>query len=384
MLGSVRSMVKVTGFQHPTIVASGTFGKVYRAKDGDSEVAVKAVVLKRHSTTSLKTNINEILVHRHLQGGPNIVDFISAFSDREHMYIVLKFYPKSLRNVLLGKERLHETCVRRLTCDMLQGLAFMHGRGVVHCDLKPDNVLVDAEGHAHIADFGLSMPAQLAEPNEHIVTRFYRAPELACLLPWSYPVDLWSVGCILFELLTQAGGVKQRNFLFLSKGSVLSEYSGPFDQTDLQSILQVLGTGNRPYKELESSKASPVQRSLSIEWRCAPPSAGTLEQRYPFGTSEHSKHLVRALLHFDPRYRLTALEALDALFFHGYEVLQPPIVPMTTIEAAKFYRVVTLDVSESESIEIETVEPKSKRYKVDLEQVLQEQLLKELGELTAV
>jgi hypothetical protein len=97
-------------------------------------------------------------------------------------------------------------------------------------------------------------------------------------------------------------------------------------------------------------------------------------------------------LQFDPRYRLTALEALDALFFHGYEVLRPPIVPMTAVEAAKFYRVVTLDVSETETVENEneneneneTVEPKSKRYKVDLEQVLQEQLLKELGELTAV
>jgi serine/threonine protein kinase len=74
---------------------------------------------------------------------------------------------------------------------------------IIHRDLKPDNILVDSRGHLHLVDFGLSYdgvgsvqrPSKAGSPD-------YMAPEVVLGKSHSYPVDYWSFGCIIFELLT--------------------------------------------------------------------------------------------------------------------------------------------------------------------------------------
>merc|ERR1712048_608970 len=91
-------------------------------------------------------------------------------------------------------------------CQILRGLKFLHSAEIIHRDLKPANILVNKDCTLRIADFGLARGRTNQEEDltDYVVTRWYRAPELL-LLPQGYfeAIDLWSVGCIHFELLAR-------------------------------------------------------------------------------------------------------------------------------------------------------------------------------------
>jgi serine/threonine protein kinase len=371
------STKKITGFNDLQLIDKGAFGKVYKAKDGDAEVAIKVVCLREHSNLMLKCDIVEILTHRCLQGGPNIVDFIHAFSDSGHVWIVLKLYKSSLRALL--ESPLDEAFARRTACGLLKGVAYMHARGFVHCDLKPENVLIDADGSAVVADFGLTTPEFLADPEEHTVTRFYRAPELACLLPWGCPVDLWSVGCILYEILAQCGaGVPQPNCLFSSKGSVLSGYEGSFDRTDLYAVLNVVGTEEPPYPALRAG--SPLHRELYYAWRELPVARGVLADRYSPGCTAplDGRTLVAQLLQLNPARRLTACRALRASFLETVPGAEAAVSAprLSAKEAEQFERVFRMEAEVKKT-------SVAKRFKFDDEHILHTQLMQFLAETTS-
>jgi serine/threonine protein kinase len=371
---------KVTGFRDFSYLAKGAYGKVFKARDGDAHVAVKVLSVRGERNETLKCYLNEIMVHRYLAGGAHVVEYITTFFDTTHIWIVLKLYPGSLRNLLDRCGSLAAVEARRLAFDLVQGVAYMHGKGLVHCDLKPENVLLDADGSAKLADFGLTMPEHMAQRGDHIVSRFYRAPEVACLLPWGYPVDLWSLGCIFFELFALVGeGVKQPNYLFVSQGSALSDFEGGFELTDLRVVLKVCGTIEPPYAALSSPFASVTQRGLCLEWRDLPVAEGELPDRYLRGCTapDAAKTLVARLLRVDPARRLTATEALRVPYFEGLAVTEVAPSPMSKSEAEKFEKVFGMEAAPCS-------EKAAKRYKIDPEQVLQEKLIDLLTELTHV
>lgn len=93
---------------------------------------------------------------------------------------------------------------------ILEGMAFMHGRNYFHRDLKCSNVLVSATGEVKLGDLGLAKfvdPRTTQMMTQSVVTRWYRAPEL--LLGdrnYTSKIDIWSIGCIFVELLTEGHG----------------------------------------------------------------------------------------------------------------------------------------------------------------------------------
>lgn len=137
-----------------------------------------------------------------------LVDLLPVpHSDFDDVYMVMPFVQADQHNVIYAKHmRLLESHCQAFTCQILRGLKYLHSAGIVHRDLKPSNILTNKDCTLRIGDFGLARGRTDKEEvlTDYVVTRWYSAPELF-LSPEGYfeAVDLWSVGCIHYELLAR-------------------------------------------------------------------------------------------------------------------------------------------------------------------------------------
>ena len=107
-----------------------------------------------------------------------------------------------LKNI---KQPFTESEAKTITSQLLSALAHLHANWMVHRDIKPSNVLYNHRGEVKLADFGLCRAFPYPEPNNltpGVVTLHYRPPEILLgMLSYDYKIDIWSVGCLLGELL---------------------------------------------------------------------------------------------------------------------------------------------------------------------------------------
>lgn len=190
----------------------GVFSIVVRARDlkagrGDpEEVAIKII---RNNETMYKAGQDELVILKKLAGADpedkrHCVRFLSSFKYRNHLCLVFESLHMNLREVLKKFGRnigLKLTAVRAYAKQLFIALKHLRNCGVLHCDIKPDNMLVnEAKNVLKLCDFGNAMLAGKNDITPYLVSRFYRAPEIILGLPYDHPLDMWSVGCCLYEL----------------------------------------------------------------------------------------------------------------------------------------------------------------------------------------
>ncbi|KAJ1505616.1 Dual specificity tyrosine-phosphorylation-regulated kinase [Coelomomyces lativittatus] len=150
-----------------------------------------------------------------------------TFYFRDHLCIVFELLSINLYDFIKGNDFRGFTLklIRRFTLQLLECLMFLYDRRLVHCDLKPENVLLQStqKSTLKIIDFGSS--CLLAEKAyTYIQSRFYRSPEVILGADYDMAIDMWSLGCILAELFT---------------GSPL--FPGENEQDQLWCMMEVLG-----------------------------------------------------------------------------------------------------------------------------------------------
>ena len=192
-------------------LGGGVFSSVLLCGDDMGEHGKCAVKVIRSNETMAKAAMKEVEILKKLGSGKGSRFIVGLKDDgnwRNHVYLVMELSGSNLREVLhkygLGRG-LSMPAVLGYSRQLLAGLAHMGNHGVVHADLKPDNILVsDDLKTAKIADLGSAgyEGGEDCVPTPYLVSRFYRAPEIILGLQWNRGVDLWSLGCTVYELST--------------------------------------------------------------------------------------------------------------------------------------------------------------------------------------
>ncbi len=203
-----RELPKELGkYQITDVLGEGAMGVVYRAYDPvlDRYLAVKVMSAVIASDTNLRERfMREARAAGSLQH-PNVVTIYDFGEAGEHLYIAMEFIEGAdLSEIIRRRDPLSLAQRLDIVIDALNGLAYAHGRGVVHRDVKPANIRVSAEGRGKLMDFGIARvnSSELTKSGEMIGTPQYMAPEQVMGGAVAATTDIFSMASVLYELLT--------------------------------------------------------------------------------------------------------------------------------------------------------------------------------------
>ena len=204
MLGTVR------GFQLQKFLGKGTFGAVYMAKrEKDGKMyAIKKVDTKKMNDSDRAEAVNEIRILASIAGNHTIT-FYEAFVHQDMLYIVTDFASHGdLQNFIKDCRRrrktLDEESIWSLFMQMCLGIKTLHSRNILHRDLKAANVFMCSPSYIKLGDFGVSKVLKSSEAlaKTQVGTPYYVAPEVWRNKSYNGKCDMWSLGCLLYELCT--------------------------------------------------------------------------------------------------------------------------------------------------------------------------------------
>eukprot|EP00756_Hemistasia_phaeocysticola_P046526 Hpha_TRINITY_DN2030_c0_g1::TRINITY_DN2030_c0_g1_i1::g.83038::m.83038/K08825/DYRK1; dual specificity tyrosine-phosphorylation-regulated kinase 1 len=225
-----------------TTIGKGSFGIVVRAYDNvrDRQVALKIVKNKPVFAKQAKLEL-ELLLHmqKEAKDEDNIIVVLQACEFRHHVVLVFECLCINLFELLKCTKMvgLSLAACRKIAYQLLRTLDFLQRDtvGIIHCDLKPENVLLRNPKNSliKVIDFGSACYAG-KRMYQYIQTRFYRCPEVMLGLHYSYPIDVWSVGCILIEMHTASPVFDGKNEL--EQLHRIKQVLGPFPQEMLEAM----------------------------------------------------------------------------------------------------------------------------------------------------
>ena len=296
--GSCRS---VEEFEHMDSIGAGTFGKVYRARDKKTGqiVAMKRLLIDKDDGVSISA-LRETKLLKKAQH-PNVVSWkdMAVNCELNKMFIVMECLEYDVRELIRQKIiTLKISEVKTMMLHLLRGVQHLHDNFILHRDLKLSNLLVSRDGILKIADLGLAREYSCPPTSYHpytpvVVTLWYRAPELLLgAKEYGPAIDMWSVGCILAELLN---------------GRPLFPGRSQIDQ--LQLIFQIMGTPTQ--KIWPDLVKLPVMKQCKFETH----KFNFLRKKCPKSLTRQGFYMLNKLLVYDPKRRVTAEEAGASQWF---------------------------------------------------------------------
>ncbi|KAG7484684.1 hypothetical protein MATL_G00052360 [Megalops atlanticus] len=258
-------------FQILRAIGKGSFGKVciVQKKDTKKMYAMKYMnKLKCVERNEVRNVFKELQIMQNLEH-PFLVNFWYSFQDEEDMFMVVDLLlGGDLRYHLQQNVHFSESTVKLYICEIALALHYLRGKRIIHRDIKPDNILLDEHGHAHLTDFNIAAVVKEDLKATSIAgTKPYMAPELFQPFEGTHPgysfaVDWWSLGITAYELLR----------------------------------------GQRPYVMRSSTLANEILQAFH-----------TVHISYPATWSTEIKSLIRKLLCIDVERRLSSLSELQDL-----------------------------------------------------------------------
>uniref|UniRef100_A0A8C0VZ63 non-specific serine/threonine protein kinase n=1 Tax=Cyanistes caeruleus TaxID=156563 RepID=A0A8C0VZ63_CYACU len=185
------------------MIGEGSFGRVYkgRRKHSAQVVALKFIPKVGRSEKELKNLQREIEIVRGLHH-PNIIQMLDSFETAKEVVVVTDYAEGELFQILEDDGSLPEDQVQTIAAQLISALYYLHSHRILHRDVKPQNILLGKDGVVKLCDFGFARAMSIHTMVLTSIkgTPLYMSPELLEERPYDHTADLWSVGCILYEL----------------------------------------------------------------------------------------------------------------------------------------------------------------------------------------
>lgn len=273
----------------------GTFSEVLKCqhiKDGTYWACKK--MKQTYESIDQVNNLREIQAMRRLSPHSNILELQEVIFDKKSGTLVLicELMDMNIYELIRGKRHyLPERKVKHYMYQLLKSVEHMHRHGIFHRDVKPENILIK-EDLLKLADFGSCRSVYSKQPyTEYISTRWYRAPE--CLLTdgyYTYKMDMWSVGCVFFEIL-----------------SLHPLFPGSNEVDQIAKIHDILGTP-------DPSVLNKLKKSRGMNFNFPPKKGSGIERLLPHVSTE-AVELIYQMCTYDPDERMSAKQALRHQYF---------------------------------------------------------------------
>ncbi|XP_063698869.1 serine/threonine-protein kinase 4 [Culicoides brevitarsis] len=182
-------------------LGEGSYGSVYKAvhKESGAVLAIKQVPVD----TDLQEIIKEISIMQQCDS-PYVVKYYGSYFKNTDLWIVMEYCGAgSVSDIMrLRKKTLTEDEIATILSDTLKGLDYLHIRRKIHRDIKAGNILLNSEGHAKLADFGVAgqLTDTMSRRNTVIGTPFWMAPEVIEEIGYDCVADIWSLGITALEM----------------------------------------------------------------------------------------------------------------------------------------------------------------------------------------
>jgi cyclin-dependent kinase 3 len=278
-------------------IGEGVFSSVFKSveKQSGKVKALKMVGFGDGFHVEEEDVENEIFILEQLQPHPSVVTFDRGWKMDYQFALVFDCYPTDLSSFIYSDDKKYDkSTVKKWMYQLLSAMHFCHSKEIIHCDVKPQNIMVDKDHNLKIADFGSSVSFHneyfdiffLLEGKTHkIQTITYKAPEIMLgIKRYSFCIDFWSVGCIMAELLT---------------GKIL--FSGHSEIGQLYEIFRVMGTPNE--ESWPGVNDLPYFESFFPNWK-----KKDLSEEYDMDVDELD--LLEKLLTYCPEERIAAKNAM--------------------------------------------------------------------------
>ena len=217
-----REKQTITEYKPISIIGRGAFGEVFVCMKKDTEEIVAIKKIKKDLLIQ-KNQVIHIINEQRLMSNiksPWIVELKASFQENDYLYLVMEYCPGGdLMNLLITKDILSEKEAKFYLAELILAIESIHKFDCIHRDIKPDNILIDSDGHIKLSDFGLSkISEKIFEENNNNInndaniythnknyscvgTAFYVAPEVLNKTGYDKEIDWWSAGIIFYEML---------------------------------------------------------------------------------------------------------------------------------------------------------------------------------------
>ncbi|GAP84034.2 putative protein kinase [Rosellinia necatrix] len=294
-----------------SVVGSGTYGKVFKAKHVYTKklVALKRIRMEGERDGFPVTAMREVKLLQSLRHA-NIVELHEVMIEKNECYMVFEYLSHDLTGLLNHPTyKLDAAQKKHLAQQLFTGLDYLHKRGVLHRDIKAANILVSSDGILKLADFGLARfyaKRHQLDYTNRVITIWYRSPELLLgETRYGGAVDIWSAACVMVEIFT-------RHAIFPGDGGEISQ---------LEKIYNILGTPNR--KEWPGLADTPWFELLRPSYRKPNVFAEKYRERVPAAAFD----LLAEMFQYDPVRRPSAADVLK----HPYFTVERPL-PRQAVE----------------------------------------------------